>query len=210
MKPLDCAESRDWLRERRLSFDAYGDGFSPVPKCPAAEGVEVEVGTYLPPLRLRALMRAVALWGLATLEFPSGEVLHFPSCDTLIMIQDWDVDVNDHPAYVRAVQLLLRWHPGKTGDALPRGLSFTSDEPLDVAVFSMIPLFALWDAYIVPAHGNFFLFTHDEEMHVVAARMADISGVIAALDSAEFEYNVRPISTRFLLNGITKESETGK
>ncbi len=210
MKPLDCAESRDWLRERRLSFDAYGDGFSPVPKCPAAEGVEVEVGTCLPPLRLRALMRAVGLWGLATLEFPGGEVLHFPSCDTLIMIQDWDVDMNDHPAYVRAVQLLSHWHTGKNGDALPCGLSFTADEPLDIAVFSMIPLFALWDAYIVPAHGNFFLFTRDEEMHVVAARMADISGVIAALDSAEFEYNVRPISTRFLLNGTTKESETGK
>ena len=210
MKLLDCAETRDWLSERRLPFDSYGDNYLPVPKCPPAEGVEVEVCTYLPPPRLRALMRAVALWGLATLEFPSGEVLHFPSCDTLIMVRDWDVDMNDHPAYVRAIQLLSRGYTGKTGDTLSFGLSFTAGEPLDIAVFSMIPLFARWDAYFVPAHGNFFLFTHNDELRIVAARMADMSEVIAALDSAEFEYNVRPISKRFLLDEITKESETEK
>ena len=205
MELLDADAAKRWLSERGLAFDCYS--FSVVPKCSTPEGVLIRVGTTMAPRRLRRLMRTVHISGLTHLEFPSGEILKFQSHDTLVLLHDCDPDWNDDPAYVRAMQMLSRGCIGETKDPFgARGLAFSANEPVELAAFVMVPLYAGWEAYVVPAHGKYFTLFRYDYMYVVASRQSDVADVIASLEWAKFQYWAGPINRpSFLLDKFARK-----
>lgn len=147
MNALTSQEARDWCKDRLISISA--DGF------PSYDDTKVGFTIDLPeqPFRLTAL----AAWLLPE----SAEV---PFQGALLWMKEWGIWAeHSEEAGMKIIEALrsVRGETRPLEDA--PAMLFGPDELRDLHAFFIQPLLFGWDAFMVPATGEYFAFnSHDE------------------------------------------------
>ncbi len=189
MKHLDNDGVRQWLATRGLPYDDYSRRV--LPKWGSNVGVDVELAVGKADSDIRGLL---GLFHVAPHDDPSDW-----QSESLVIFED--CFLNEDPLYERMVYLLRGGAVAETPTlSAAYAQCFREEERWERASFFMIGLLADWDTYFIPSHGDFILFTHDQELHIICESDKIIAVQIDYLRSRGETVRVNKIGLRFLLD----------
>ena len=191
MKVLNEEGARDWLATRGLPYDYYSKTVRP--KWRSEVGVDIEISLASAPIPM--IRSILGLFWVAPWDDYAT-----PPTEALVQFSDWDI--NDDPLYLRMVRLIRSAACSDPPDLLTAAAqSFGPDEGWERAAFFMVGVLADWDTYLIPDHGNFFLFTHRiGELHVICESEKTVAEQLELLTSRNVTFYVRKLGTRYLLD----------
>lgn len=189
MKILDETGVRQWLADRSLPYDEYSRSVRP--KWRDDRGVDIELPADGPAEDLRGLL------GLFRVVPRSDEPSRYN--DSLVVFDDWDI--NDDPLFLEMIRLFRRAvSPNPMALLGAYAQSFSADEGWERASYFLVALLAGWDAYFIPDHGDFFLFSHSRELHIITDSEATMGEQLRCLRSEGARVRVQKVGGRFLLD----------
>lgn len=151
LETIDCEK---WCKDRGI--DVFGSQLLSFTPPDQFYGIKVKIPSYV---RDRL---SIAYTLLAPIEEENGE--------SLLWFRRWNIWSESSEHYAMKIWQALRTVNGeKRMFQETPGHVFSKANFIDLQAFFSIPILFRWDAYLVPSHGEHFVFlSHDEVIYVIS------------------------------------------